>query len=137
DLVPHRSPDRTMTAAARPLLLLGLVALGLSACGKDDPPPPADTKQDEPPVPVVVPPAAGSTGDHQGTGGSTAADPFATDGWADDTDGAATVGMDAPDTDGSPDTDGEAAATPVYAGPCWVRWSGGPVLRFKYEADGS
>lgn len=120
--------------AARPLLLLGLVVLGPAACGKDEPPP-ADTKEEPAPVPIVVPPAAGSTGDGA-TAGSTGDDPFTTEGWADDeTDGETTAGTE-PDTDGAGSGD-QAAPTPVYAGPCYVRWSGGPVLRFKYEADGS
>lgn len=126
---------------ARPLLVLGLLAL--ASCGKDDPAP-ADPKQDAP-TPIVVPPvAAGSTGD-AGTGGSTAAaDPFATEGWAnDEDDGVATVAFEDEtegDTEGAADTEGagdQAAATPVFAGPCYVRWTGGPVLRFKYDADGS
>jgi hypothetical protein len=117
--------------ARRTLLSLGLVTLGSlcwSACGGNDEPPPAKTKAEPEatPVPVVVPPlAAGSTGD-TGTGGT--ADPFDTEGWddGDETDGST----------GGADTDG-ATATPVYAGPCTVRWSGGgPVLRFKHDADG-
>ncbi|MCX4247253.1 hypothetical protein [Paraliomyxa miuraensis] len=122
--------------AARSLLLLGLVALGSIACGTKDETPPSDTKEQTPPTQVVVPPvAAGSTGD-AGTGGSTAADPFATAGWEDDEDdGAATVGSE-PDTDGTGTGEAAAPAT-AFAGPCYVRWSGGPVLRFKYEADGS
>lgn len=124
--------------AARPLLLLGLVALGLPACGKDDPAPAQTTQEEAKPVPIVVPPVDGTTGDG-GTGGTTGADPFATEGWGEDEgDDVATVGEPEPETDGddTAGTAGEAAATPVYAGPCYVRWSGGPVLRFKYDADG-
>lgn len=123
--------------ARRTLLSLGL-ALGslgslLGACGGEAPPPAKTKAEPEPtPTPIVVPPvAAGSTGE-TGTGGP--ADPFDTEGWDDgdgETEGDATGG----DTAGG-DTEGDAA-TPVYAGPCTVRWSGGgPVLRFKHDADG-
>ena len=124
--------------ARRTLLSLGLAlgSLGLAlagACGGEEPPPAKPKAEPAPtPAPVVVPPAAaGSTGDAT-TGG--AADPFDTEGWEDDggdTEGDATAGgAEGGDTDGG-------AATPVYAGPCTVRWSGGgPVLRFKHDADG-
>jgi len=119
-----------MTARRTLLSLVALGSLAWSGCGGDEAPPPAKTKAEPEvtPAPVVVPPvAASSTGDTD-TGG---ADPFDTEGWddGDETDGDT--------TDGGSDTDG-GAATPVYAGPCTVRWSGGgPVLRFKHDADGS
>lgn len=121
-----------MTARRTLLSLLALGSLAWSGCGGDEAPPPAKTKTEPEaaPTPVVVPPtAAGSTGDT--TGGP--ADPFDTEGWddGDETDGDTTGG----DATGG-DTDG-GAATPVYPGPCTVRWSGGgPVLRFKHDADG-
>jgi hypothetical protein len=116
--------------ARRSLLSLGLVAFGsLSwiACGGDDLP--AKKTEEDEPTPIVVPPApAADTGDTGNTGTSSPGeDPFDTEGW-DETDGDETTG-------GEPDP---GAATPVYAGPCTVRWSsGGPVLRFKHDADGS
>lgn len=111
----------------------GLALLLTVACGDDgkappQEPPPAPAKTDLPP-----PAPSGSTGAAAGT---TVVDPFETDGWAEDdtdTDGVATVGIVA-ETEG--DTDGEPAAPPVYDGPCSVRWSKGPILRFKYDADG-
>jgi len=87
----------------------------------------------------VPPTPAGST---SGSAGSTTfVDPFASDdGWAeDDTEGVATVGMGVgmgEDTEGT-GTGGEAAPPPVFDGPCYVRWSKGPVLRFRYQKDGS
>jgi len=119
-----------MTARAS-LFVLGLLALGSipCACGGEEKPPAKKTEAEPTPepAPIVVPPvAAGSTSD-----ATTGADPFEEDDWAEadtDTDGDATGG----------DTDGTAgAATPVYAGPCSVRWTGGPILRFKHDADGS
>lgn len=119
---------------ARPsLFVLGLVALGFipcGACGGDEPPPAKTKAEPEPePVPIVVPPvAAGSTGDET-TG--TVPDPFDTDGWAE-----GETESDDDETTGG-DTEGTAGAvTPVYAGPCTVRWTGGPILRFKHDADG-
>ncbi len=126
-----------MTVAA-PLRILPLVPLALTlGCGGGDPkptpgkaPPAAETKTT--PTPVA---AAGSTGGT--TGGTTIVDPFATDGWVEaetDTE-AATVGEMVP-ADGGSDT-GVAAETPLYDGPCWVRWNKGPILRFKYADDGA
>lgn len=124
--------------ARRTLLSLGLALGSLcgSACG-GDPPPSEPEKKAEPeatPAPIVVPPAAAGSAGDTGTGG-TGDDPFDTEGWGDDgetdgeTDGDATTGGETPD---------DAAATPVHPGPCTVRWSGGgPILRFKHEADGS
>lgn len=119
----------------RSRLPLGLLALLTIACGDDGQAPP----QVPPPAPARtdLPAPAPGTGTGGDTGGTTAVDPFGGDDWGeDDTDseGVATVGMEAGDTG---DTDGEAAAPPVYDGPCFVRWSKGPVLRFKYDADGS
>lgn len=119
--------------ARRPLPTSGLVALALAlACGGSEPTP-EPTKQEptkQEPEPVVVPPApAASTGD--ATGGSTG-DPFEADDWAASDDGEGTTGDPTAGDDG-----GKAgAATPVYAGPCTVRWTGGPILRFKHDADG-
>lgn len=114
-----------------PLGLASLLTLGCGDDGKAPPqqtPPPTSPKTDLPPPA----PAAGST---SGTGGTTVADPFETDGWAEeDTDGVATVGIEAGETEG--DSEGEPAAPPVYDGPCSVRWSKGPILRFRYDSDG-
>lgn len=124
--------------ARRSLLSFGPLALGLvltSACGGDDSAPAKTKPEPEPePVPIVVPAVAGSTGD--AGSGTTAVDPFDTDGWEGDTEDATAGDTDGDATAG--DTDGTAgAATPVYAGPCIVRWTGGPILRFKHDADGS
>lgn len=122
--------------ARRPLLLLGLVILGpLSAggCG-GDPEPAAKTKVEEPaPTPIVVPAPDVGTGSGGSSGG--AVDPFATEGWGEDgSDGDASGGEA---TEGSGETEGgEPTATPIHPGPCTVRWTGGPILRFKYDADG-
>lgn len=120
--------------ARRLLLLLGSIALA-SACGKDEPAPQKkkapETKVETKQAPPV---AAGSTSGGSGTGGTTIVDPFETDGWVEDdtdTDGAATVGVEM----GTGDT-GEEAPPPVFDGPCYVRWSKGPILRFRYDADG-
>lgn len=132
-----RSPLDPGLLLLGPLSLLALLPLG---CGDDSgtkaggtPAPAAPAKTDLPPVA-----AAASTSGGSGTGGGTIADPFETDGWAQDdtdSDGVATVGIEVGGT-GS-DTDGEAVAqTPVFDGPCYVRWSKGPVLRFRYDADG-
>jgi hypothetical protein len=121
-----------MTLARRSLLpfgfaLLGSLPWGGCGCGGSEPAPEkTEAVPESEPVPIVVPAAGTGTGD---ASGSSAADPFEfeTDGWAeDDTDGDATAGGDAD----------AGAATPVYAGPCTVRWSGGPILRFKHDADG-
>lgn len=121
----------------RPLSLLGLATLSAAlACGNDsaqDTPPaktPPPTKADTP----TPAPAAGSTSG--GDSGTTAAmDPFATDdGWA-ETEAVATVAM-GEDSGGSDDTGGEPAPTPLFDGPCYVRWNNGPVLRFRYTKDG-
>lgn len=121
-----------MTAPRRSSLPLGLLALTLAACGgKEDPPqkaqPQAEPETKSPP-PAVVEASTGA-----GTGGTTIADPFDTDGWAEgDTEVAATMGsVEA----GTGDT-GEPAAPPLFDGPCFVRWSKGPILRFKYDKDG-
>jgi RHS Repeat len=119
--------------ARRSLLSLGLVALGVipwgGGCGGPEQPPPEAKAADEgEPIPIVVPPVAASTGD--ASSGGTIADPFDTEGWDEggETDGDATAGGE---------TDGAAnGPTPVYAGPCTVRWNGGPILRFKHDADG-
>jgi len=122
--------------APRPSLLLGLVALVTAACGNNDadkPPEKTPTIEIKGEAKVPTPVAAGSTGG--GTGGTTIIDPFATDGWAeDDTDGAATMGMG--DESGTGGSGGEDAAPPLFDGPCFVRWSKGPILRFKYADDG-
>lgn len=123
--------------ARRSLLVLGLVALGspfTGACGGEEQPPPAKTKAEEPaPTQIIVPAPEASTST-AGSGG-TAVDPFDTEGWGEgETDGDAT---DGDPTSGDATGGTEPEVTPIYAGPCTVRWTGGPILRFKYEADGS
>jgi hypothetical protein len=120
-----------MTARSS-LVVLGLVAFGsilCGACGGDDPPTKTKTEPGSEPAPIVVPPsAAGSTGDATTGDGP---DPFDSEGWAGgetDTDDGAAAG-DAPEP-------AAGATTPVYAAPCTVRWTGGPILRFKHDADG-
>jgi hypothetical protein len=111
---------------------LGLALLVSPACGKDDPVPPRKAPPVDAKLEVLPPVAAGSTGST--TGGTTIIDPFETDGWAEDdtdTEGVATVGVEV----GTGDT-GEDAPPPLFDGPCYVRWSKGPILRFKYAKDG-
>lgn len=122
---------RTLPSLGLALGSLGLL-LGGGACGGEDPPPAKPKAEPEPvTTPIAVHPATvGSTGGSD-TGGP--ADPFDTEGW-DEGDGETEGGETEGDTAGG-DTDG-GAATPVYAGPCTVRWSGGPILRFKHDADG-
>jgi len=127
-----------MLVARRRPLLLGLLALAPLACGGGeekkgpDKSPTIEVKGEAKPPPV--PELAGSTSAGTGTGGSTSADPFDTEGWGDeDTEAAATMG----DEGGSGES-GEAAAEPtLFDGPCFVRWSKGPILRFDYAADGT
>ncbi|MCA9708504.1 MAG: hypothetical protein KDK70_21825 [Myxococcales bacterium] len=116
-----------------PLLgLLGLLALPLSACGRDEAPPKAEPKPESEPETKQAPPPSDGTGGTTGGATTTGADPFANDDWAeDDTEAAATMGIE-PGTGDS----GEAPTVPLYDGPCFVRWSKGPILRFKYDADG-
>ena len=119
---------RTLLSLGLVLGSLGSLSMGAGACGGDEPlPAKPKAEPDATPTPVVVPPApAASTGD--GTTGGPGEDPFDTEGWEDD--GGETEGDAAAEPDGD-------APTPVYAGPCTVRWSGGgPVLRFKHDADG-
>ncbi|MEM9463029.1 MAG: hypothetical protein AAGF11_53300 [Myxococcota bacterium] len=123
-----------------PLGLLGLLgllatpALTLAACGGEQTPAPTEKKKPEVEAKPTPAPPAVSASTSGSTGGTTIEDPFATDGWVDDetdTEGAATMGL--PTATG--DT-GEEATTPVFAGPCFVRWSKGPILRFRYDDDG-
>ncbi|MCH9685440.1 MAG: hypothetical protein K0V04_28665 [Deltaproteobacteria bacterium] len=135
-----------MTAVAFPrplgsLALTASLALGLVssvACGGGEATP---TPGNKPPPPTkVVPTAPAAAGTSGGTtGGTTVVDPFASDdGWLEgETEGEqATVGE--PEPEGTGTGTGDAPAqTPLYDGPCWVRWNKGPILRFKYADDRS
>lgn len=126
-------PNAPLLVTGQSLVLLGM----LVACGDAPPKPvpqkdPPATQPDAPAKTTATPPAAGSTSG--GGSGTTVADPFATgDDWAEPEAATVALGEDS----GGSESGGEPAPPPLFDGPCYVRWSKGPVLRFRYAKNGN